>query len=110
MFLMNFKNHIVKWYQTVLLPVFHIDNSGKRQRFRTEGNDGYTEDAVEALETVNYKKPIITDGTDNKILSASDGGVKKTSADNDAEAILNRINQDRENKYMNDIELARKKA
>ncbi len=110
MFFMNFKNHIVKWYRTVLLPVFHIDNSGKRQKFRTEGNESYSEDPSKALETVNWNKAEIVTPGSPRPSSKSSQSINDNHGESDAEAILSRINQDRENKHMNDIEQAKKKA
>lgn len=106
-FFMNFKNHIIKWYRLVILPVFHIDNSGSKQRFHTEGE----EDLEKAGATGN-------DSASSKGASETDGGragqsaaaKPKSSAGGDAQAVLDRINNDREGRHLDEVERARQKA
>ena len=115
-FLSNFKNHIVKWYRLVILPVFHIDNSGKKPRYHTEGEEpdnisgaGGSGSAVSAdgpfYEAVSggekAAKSSVTMPAQNK---------KGPAVSGDAEAVLNRINSDREGRHMDEIEKARRKA
>lgn len=111
-FYMNFKDHVVKRHQTAEMPVFHIDNSGNRQRFKTEGDQEYTEDLSKALVTRTGIKTSENDETDNSQAVNSQGAENKSNAPalSEAEAILQRINADRENKHMQDIEMAKRQA
>ena len=91
-FFMNFKNHIVKWYQTVLLPVFHIDNSGKRQLFKAADDDEYTEDYHEALASNKGEKK---DGAaSEKTITMPAQKKKGPAVTGDAAAVLDRINNE----------------
>ena len=101
-FLMNFKNHIVKWYQTVLLPVFHIDNSGKVQKFNSEGEDPQTKAEMDRAEMEKREK--------EKTITMPGMNQEAPDASEDALAVLNRINNDRNGKHMNEVEKARKEA
>lgn len=115
-FFMNFKNHIVKWYQTVLLPVFHIDNSGSNQRSYTEGEEPETPAADGAVS--GGADTGASDGTKAASGGTSSGktvtmpGMNKKGpvASGDAQAVLDRINNDREGKHFDEIEKARKEA
>jgi hypothetical protein len=110
-FFMNFKNHIVKWYQTVLLPVFHIDNTGKRQLFKAADDDEYTADYHEALAS---NKGENKDGeASGKTITMPAQKKKGPAVTGDAAAVLDRINNDRESemeKIRREAEEARKKS
>ncbi|MBR1599620.1 MAG: hypothetical protein IJ661_12010 [Lachnospiraceae bacterium] len=116
-FFMNFKNHIVKWYQTVLLPVFHIDNSGSKQRFHTEGEEPETPAADGAVsgeadaEASEGSKTASGGGTSSgKTVTMPGMNKKGPVASGDAQAVLDRINNDREGKHFDEVEKARKEA
>lgn len=114
MFFMNFKNHIVKWYQTVLMPVLHIDHSGKKSTFRSE--DEMTEEKEESQANAGSD-----DGAKGGADQSTSGmtvtmPAQKKKAENvtgDAAAVLDRINTDRENEFektRREAEEARRKA
>lgn len=130
-FLSNFKNHIVKWYRLVILPVFHIDNSGSKQRFHTEGEEpenSINSGASGAYGTAGNNLGNSESFTDMTSEQASSGNTasggssfgasvtmpaqnkKSPVASGDAEAVLNRINSDREGRHLDEIEKARRKA
>ncbi len=100
---MNFKNHIVKWYQTVLLPVFHIDNSGSVQKFNNEGEDPQTKVEIERADKKKKEDK-------EKSVPMPGAGSRATDVSEDAQAVLDRINSDREGKYLDEVEKARREA
>ena len=106
-FFMNFKNHIVKWYQTVLMPMMHIDHSGKRSTFHTEDEEDIkdsdnksSDDTVDESKTSPGGKTVHMPGMNSKPVEAS----------SDAQAVLDRINNDREGKHFDEVEKARREA
>ena len=116
-FFMNFKNHIIKWYQTVLLPVFHIDNSGKTQRFHTEGeepetsvDDGTVSGGADTGASEGNKAASGSGASSGKTVTMPGMNKKGPVASGDAQAVLDRINNDREGKHFDEIEKARKEA
>lgn len=114
-FLSNFKNHIVKWYRLVILPVFHIDNSGKKPRFHTEGEESEISNAADGTNGAGNTNtvPSKNDSNEENVKSSvtmPSQNKKGPVVSGDAEAILNRINSDREGKHLDEIEKARRKA
>ena len=115
-FFMNFKNHIVKWYQTVLLPVFHIDNSGSKQKFHTEGEEtegssDVSEDSEGTVSSAKGKAASGSNGTSGgKTVTMPGMNKKGPVVSGDAKAVLDRINSDREGKHLDEIEKACKEA
>lgn len=114
-FLSNFKNHIVKWYRLVILPVFHIDNSGKKPRFHTEGEESEISNAADGTNGVGNTNtvPSKNDSNEENVKSSVTMPLQNKKGpvvSGDAEAILNRINSDREGKHLDEIEKARRKA
>lgn len=108
-FYMNFKDHVVKRHQTAEMPVFHIDNSGNTQKFKTEGDDEYIEDASKALVTrIGIKDS--QKAADSKKTAETSVAKADNSSLSEAEAIMQRINADRENQHLQDIEIAKRKA
>ena len=106
-FFMNFKNHIVKWYRTVLLPVFHIDNSGNQQMFHTEGEEPKTKEESDLEKVAEAQAKISSSGKTVVMPAQKKKGPVVTG---DAAAILDRINSDREDKHLSEVEKARKEA
>lgn len=104
---MNFKNHIVKWYQTVLLPVFHIDNSGHQQMFHTEGEEPITK---AESDKIKHEERVAKLASNDKTVVMPAQKKKGPVVTGDAAAILDRINSDREDKHMNEVKKARKEA
>ena len=114
-FLSNFKNHIVKWYRLVILPVFHIDNSGKKPRYHTEGEEPEILDATGETNSAGNTNAVSAKNTSSgeaakSSVSMPSQNKKGPVVSGDAEAVLNRINSDREGKHLDEIEKARRKA
>ena len=118
-FLMNFKNHIIKWYRLVILPVFHIDNSGDKKENNANDSVNTSENSDDVHTDMNGNSK--SDGTSKSNVTNSDNTygmqVKMPAQDKkgpvvtgDAAAILDRINSDREGRHLDEIEKARKKA
>ena len=116
-FMMSFKNHIVKWYRLVLLPVFHLDNN-RNAHDTTQAPQG---DILPTNNQTNDSGVQTSDlGVKNEQAAQSDNSgpavkmpayeKKGPAVTGDAAAVLARINNDREGRYSDEIEEARKKA
>jgi hypothetical protein len=112
---MNFKNHIVKWYRAVLLPVFHIDNnksfndvpSGPQASILPEEQNILKEESADVSTSASSNAVEESTGPTVRMPAAQKKGPAVTG---DAAEVLARINSDREGRYSDEIEEARKKA
>lgn len=109
---MNFKNHIVKWYRAVLLPVFHIDNNndmplGPQASILPEEQNILKEESADVSAGASINAVEESTRPTVRMPAAQKKGPAVTG---DAAEVLARINSDREGRYSDEIEEARKKA
>lgn len=85
--------NIIKWWQCIILPIFHLDNNNSKNNPQ----------ANEATQTT------ATNSSESQESSTSESSNENADS-NDPMAILNRINQEKEDIRRKEIELAKREA
>ena len=92
-FFKSVKGHVIKWWQQVILPVFHLNNNGKRNTPNAKEEKKKTDNGINEVEQVNvYVKEQVNTYTKEQMKGEN---VVNSVGEQDAAAILERLEREK---------------